>query len=312
MANQTSASEFVLSGLTSDPHLQSFLFFVFSVIYFITLFGNMLIMIVISTDSHLHCPMYFFLFHLAFIDICYATTTVPKMLVNFLVKQKSIGFGACITQMSLILLSAGSEIFMLSAMAYDRFVAVCNPLHYQEAMNKLFCNQLVGSAWAMGFLHSIINTLPMLNVQFCNYTEIKHFSCELPPLLSAACCRTTLNKVVLLSSAVIFGSSSFLLTLTSYIYIISTVLKIQSSKGRQKAFSTCSSHLIIVVLLYTTALFQYTKSSSSSSLILDQLFSIQYSILTPMLNPIIYSLKNNDMKTALGRMLGKIKVSQSL
>ncbi|NXV80644.1 OR5V1 protein, partial [Atlantisia rogersi] len=307
--NQTSASEFVLLGLTSDPLIQSLLFFLFSVIYFITLLGNMVIMIVISTDPHLHSPMYFFLFHLALTDICYATTVVPYMLANFLVKQKTIGFSACIIQMSLILLSAGSEIFMLSAMAYDRYVAICKPLHYQEVMNKHACSHLVGGAWAMGVLHSIINTMPMLNVQFCKYTEIKHFSCELPPLLTAACGRTFLNKLVLLSSAVIFGSSSFLLTLISYIYIISTVLKIKSSKGRHKVFSTCSSHLIVVVLLYTTALFQYTKPSSVSSIILDHLFSIQYSILTPMLNPIIYSLKNNDVKIALGRMLEKVHIS---
>ncbi|NXE85369.1 OR5V1 protein, partial [Cochlearius cochlearius] len=308
--NQTSASEFVLLGLTSDPHLRSLLFFVFSVIYFITLFGNMVIMIVISTDPRLHSPMYFFLFHLALADICYATAIVPYMLVNFLVKQRTIDFGACIAQMSLILLSAGSEIFMLSAMAYDRYVAICKPLHYGEVMNKSVCSQLVGGAWAMGVLHSIINTVPMLNVQFCKHTEIKHFSCELPLLLTAACGRTFLNKLVLLSSAVILGSSSFLLTLISYICIISTVMKIQTAKGRHKAFSTCSSHLITVLLLYTTALFQYTKPSSVSSFILDQLFSIQYSILTPMLNPIIYSLKNNDVKTALGRMLGKIQVPQ--
>ncbi|NXU53167.1 OR5V1 protein, partial [Turnix velox] len=306
--NQTSASEFVLLGLTSDPHLQSFLFFVFALIYFITLLGNMVIMVVISTNPHLHSPMYFFLFHLALIDICYATTIVPYMLVNILVKQKSIQFSTCIIQMSLILLSAGSEIFMLSAMAYDRYVAICKPLHYQEMMNRILCWQLVGGAWAMGVLHSIINTLPVLNVQFCRYTEIKHFSCELPSLLTAACGSTFLNKLVLLSSAVIFGSSSFLLTFISYIYILSAVLKIQSAKGRHKAFSTCSSHLIVVGLLYTTALFQYTKPSSVSSCILDELFSIQYSILTPMLNPIIYSLKNNDVKTALGRMLGKIQV----
>ncbi|XP_009332761.1 PREDICTED: olfactory receptor 5V1-like [Pygoscelis adeliae] len=312
MENQTSSSEFVLLGLTSDPHLQSLLFFVFSVIYLITLFGNMVIMIVISTDPHLHSPMYVFLFHLALTDICYATTIIPYMLVKFLLKQRTIDFSACIIQMSLILLSAGSEIFMLSAMAYDRYIAICKPLQYQEVMNKPVCSQLVGGAWAMGVLHSIINTLPMLNVQFCKYTEIKHFSCELPPLLTAACDRTFLNKLVLLSSAVIFESSSFLLILISYIYIISTVLKIEPAMGIQKAFSTCSSHLIIVVLLYTTALFQYTKPSSVSSFILDQLFSIQHSILTPMLNPIIYSLKNNDVKTALGRMLGKIQVSQSV
>ncbi|NWW48555.1 OR5V1 protein, partial [Pedionomus torquatus] len=308
--NQTSASEFVLLGLTSDAHLQNFLFFVFSVIYFVTLFGNMVIMIVISTDPHLHSPMYYLLFHLALTDLCYSTTIVPYMLLNFLVKQKTIEFSTCIIQMSLILLSAGNEIFILSAMAYDRYIAICKPLHYHEVMNNLLCSQLVGGAWAMGVLHSIINTLPVLNVQFCKYTEIKHFSCELPPLLTAACSRTLINKIVLLSSAVIFGSSSFLLTLISYIYIISTVLKIQTAKGKKKAFSTCSSHLIIVVLLYTTALFQYTKPSSVSSFILDQLFSIQYSILTPMLNPIIYSLKNNDVKIALGRMLGKIHVSQ--
>ncbi|XP_009887292.1 PREDICTED: olfactory receptor 146-like [Charadrius vociferus] len=217
MENKTSAREFVLLGLTSDPHLQSFLCFVFSVIYFITLFGNMVIMIVIRTDAHLHSPMYFFLFHLALADICYATTVVPYMLVNFLLKQKTIEFSACIIQMSLILLSAGSEIFMLSAMAYDRYVAICKPLHYQEVMNKLVCSQLVGGAWAMGVLHSIVNTLPMLNVQFCEYTEIKHFS--------------------------------------------------------------------------------------------YQLSSIQYSILTPMLNPIIYSLKNNDVKTALGRIIDMIGVA---
>ncbi|NXS57087.1 OR5V1 protein, partial [Brachypteracias leptosomus] len=306
--NQTNTSEFVLLGLTSDPHLQSLLFFVFLGIYFITLLGNMVITTVISTDPHLLSPMYFFLSHLALTDICYTTTIVPYMLVNFLVNQKTIGFSACIIQMSFILLLAGTEVFMLSVMAYDRYVAICKPLYYQEIMNRRVCSQLVGGAWTMGALYSITNTLPMLNVQFCKYTEIKHFSCELPPLLNAACSRTLLNKIVLLSSAVIFGSSSFLLTLISYICIISTVLKIQSSKGRHKAFSTCSSHLIVVVLLYTTALFEYTKPSSASSFILDQLFSIQYSILTPMLNPIIYSLKNNDVKRALGRMLGKIQV----
>ncbi|XP_071611380.1 olfactory receptor 5V1-like [Heliangelus exortis] len=312
MENQTSAREFVLLGLTGDPHLQNFLFFVFSIIYFVTLFGNMMVMVVISSDPHLHSPMYFFVFHLALIDICYATTIVPYMLVNFLVKQQTIVFSACITQMSLILLSAGSEILMLSAMAYDRYVAICKPLHYQKVMTKLACQQLVGGVWAMGALQSLINTLPMLKVQFCKYTVIQHFSCELPPLLTSACGRTFLNKLVLLASAVIFGSSSFLLILISYIYIISTILKIQSAKGRHKAFSTCSSHLIVVVLLYTTALFQYTKSSSVSFFILDQLFSIQYSIFTPMLNPIIYSLKNNDMKAALGRMLGKIQGLQSV
>ncbi|KFQ76094.1 Olfactory receptor 5V1, partial [Phoenicopterus ruber ruber] len=291
----TSGTEFVLLGLTRDPLLQSLLFTVFLIIYLIILLGNMVIMMVIRTNLHLHSLMYFFLFYLALVDICYATAVVPKMLVNFLVKGSiTIAVNACMTQMFFIFLSAGCEVFMLSVMAYDRYVAMCNPLKYQEAMNKHFCYQLVGSAWAM-----CLNTIPVLNIQFCGHTEIKHFSCELPPLLSAACSGTFLSKLILLFSAVLFGSSSFLLTLISYIYIIATVLKIQSAEGRHKAFSTCSSYFIVVGLLYITALFQYTNPKSVSSIILDQVRSTQYSILTPMLNPIIYSLKNKDVKTAL-------------
>ena len=268
----------------------------------------MVIMMVIRTDLHLHSPMYFFLFHLALVDICYATAVVPKMLVNFLVKGSiTIAVNACMTQMFFILLSSGCEVFMLSVMAYDRYVVICNPLKYQKAMSKHFCYQLVGSAWAMGLLYSVLNTIPVLNIQFCGHTEIKHFSCELPPLLSAACSGTFLSKLILLFSAVIFGSSSFLLTLISYSYIIATVLKIQSAEGRHKAFSTCSSHFTVVGLLYLTALFQYTKPKSISSIILDQVLSTQYSILTCMLNPIIYSLKNKDVKTALGRILEKLQ-----
>ncbi|NWQ97097.1 OR5V1 protein, partial [Burhinus bistriatus] len=308
MENQTSGTEFVLLGLTRDPLLQSLLFTVFLIIYLIILLGNTVIMMVIRTDLHLHSPMYFFLFHLALVDICYATTVVPKMLVNLLVKGSiTIAVNACMTQMFFIFLSAGCEVFMLSVMAYDRYVAICNPLKYQEAMSKHFCYRLVGSAWAMGLLYSVLNTIPVLNIQFCGHTEIKHFSCELPPLLSAACSGTFLSKLILLFSAVIFGSSSFLLTLVSYIYIIATVLKIQSAEGRHKAFSTCSSHFIVVGLLYVTALLQYTKPKSVSSIILDQVLSTQYSILTPMLNPIIYSLKNKDVKTALSRILKKLQ-----
>ncbi|NXN62662.1 OR5V1 protein, partial [Rynchops niger] len=305
--NQTSGIDFVLLGLTRDPLLQRLLFTVFLIIYLIILLGNIVIMMVIRTDLHLHSPMYFFLFHLAVADICYATTVVPKMLVNLLVKGSiTIAANACLTQMFFIFLSAGSEVFMLSVMAYDRYVAICNPLKYQDAMSKHFCYQLVGSAWAMGLLYSVLNTIPVLNIQFCGHTEIKHFSCELPPLLSAACSGTFLIKLILLFSAVIFGCSSFLLTLISYIYIIATILKIQSAEGRHKAFSTCSSHFIAVGLLYVTALFQYTKPKSVSSVILDQVLSTQYSILTPMLNPILYSLRNKDMKTALGRILKKL------
>ncbi|NWW55498.1 OR5V1 protein, partial [Pedionomus torquatus] len=306
--NQTSGTDLALLGLTRDPLLQSLLFTMFLIIYLFIFLSNAVIMMVIRTDFNLHSPMYFFLFHLALVDICYATAVIPKMLVNFLMKGSvTVAVNVCLTQMFFILLSAGCEVFMLSVMAYDRYVAICNPLKYQEAMSKHFCYQLVGSAWAIGLLYSVLNTIPMLNIQFCGHAEIKHFSCELPPLLFAACSGTFLSKLILLFSAVIFGSSSFLFTLISYMYIIASVLKIRSAEGRHKAFSTCSSHFIVVGLLYITALFQYIKPKSASSVILDQVLSMQYSILTPMLNPIIYSLKNKDVKTALIRILKKLQ-----
>ncbi|XP_008174186.1 olfactory receptor 5V1-like [Chrysemys picta bellii] len=307
MKNQTMVTEFILLGLSSDPQMQIFLFLVFLVIYLITLGGNIVIMLVIRTDSHLHTPMYFFLFHLSFVDICYSSVTVPNMLINLLADHKTISVNGCITQMFFILLSAGAEVFILSAMAYDRYTAICDPLRYMERMSKGICVLLVSGAWTMGFFYALLNTVFTLKLHFCEYNQIHHFSCELPPLLQLSCTETLTNQVVLLTSIVIFGSSSFLFTLISYIHIISTILRICSAEGRRKAFSTCSSHLIVVGLLYLTAFFQYTKPSSVSSVMLDEMFSFQYSILTPMLNPIIYSLKNKEVKTAVGKMLGKIK-----
>ncbi|KAM9120368.1 olfactory receptor 5M5-like [Pangshura tecta] len=307
MENQTIVTEFILLGLSNDPQMQILLFLVFLVIYLITLGGNIVIMVVIRADSHLHTPMYFFLFHLSFVDICYSSVTVPNMLINFPAEHKTISVNGCIVQMFFILLSAAAEVFILSAMAYDRYTAICDPLCYMERMSKGICVHLVSGAWAIGFFHALLNTVFTSKLRFCGPNEINHFSCELPPLLQRSCTDTLTNQVVLLTSVLIFGSSSFLLTLISYIYIISTILRIRSAEGRHKAFSTCSSHLIVVALWYLTAFFQYTKPSSVSSVVLDEIFSIQYSILTPMLNPIIYSLKNKEVKIALGKMLGKLK-----
>ncbi|XP_059575083.1 olfactory receptor 5AR1-like [Alligator mississippiensis] len=305
MENQTTVTEFILLGLSSDPQLQMFLFFVFLVIYLITLAGNMVIMFVIRADSHLHTPMYFFLFHLSFVDLCYSSAIVPKMLVNLLARHKTISVNACFTQTFFIFLSASCEAFMLSAMAYDRYAAICDPLHYAGTMNKRVCRQLVGGSWTVGLMHSLVNTVPVLNLNFCGPNEIGHFSCELPPLLTLSCTETLINKITLLSSMAVLTVTNILLVLVSYIQIISTILRIRSAEGRHKAFSTCSSHLIVVGLLYATGLFQYMKPSSISSVILDQVASIQYSIFTPMLNPIIYSLKNKEVKIALGRLLKK-------
>ncbi|CAM5153267.1 unnamed protein product, partial [Eretmochelys imbricata] len=299
MENQTKVTEFIFLGFSSDPQVQIFLFLVFLVIYLVTLVGNILIMLAIGADSHLHTPMYFFLFHLSFVDICYSSITVPTMLMNFLAEHNIISVNGCITQMFFFNLLAGTEVFILSAMAYDRYAAICDPLHYTEMLSKGICVQLVSGAWTIGFLYALLNTVFTFRLHFCGPNEIRHFSCELPPLLQLSCTDTFTNQVVLFTSAVMLGAISFLLILISYIHIISTILRMSSVQGKQKTFSTCSSHMIVVGLLYLGAFIQYTKPSSISSVALDEMVSIQYSILTPMLNPIIYSLKNKEVKTAL-------------
>ncbi|XP_039355156.1 olfactory receptor 5A1-like [Mauremys reevesii] len=303
MGNQTKVTKFILLGLSSDPPMQIFLFLVLVVIYVITLVENVVIILVIRTDRHLHTPIYFFLSHLSFVTICYSSAIVLKMLVIFLDKNKTISTDGCLAQIFFILLPAGAEIFILSTMAYDHYAAICDPLRYVETMSKGICVLLVSGAWVIGFINTQLNTDFALRLHICGPNQISHFSCELPPLLHLSCTDTFTNQVVLLPSVVILGSSSFLFTLISYIHIIATILRICLVQGRRKAFSTCSSHLIVVGLWYLTGSFQYTKPSSVSSVALDEMFSIQYNILTPMLNPIIYSLKNKEVKSALGKIL---------
>ncbi|XP_070582660.1 olfactory receptor 5AR1-like [Erythrolamprus reginae] len=305
MENQTDSLVFLFLGLYSDPQLQIFLFLIFSIIFLLTLSGNITIILIIRMDPSLSAPMYYFLSHLSFVDICYSADIVPKMLTNFLIKHKKIYFTSCVTQMFFSLLLSVTEVFILSAMAYDRYSAVCHPLHYIMVMNKALCTYLVIGAWLMGLLFATINTVPIFSIQFCGLPEIKHFSCELPLLLKASCSDTFLNNCILLFSVLIFGLGSFLPTLVSYIHIIISIMKIHTSEGRRKTFSTCSSHLIVVGLLYMTGMSQYMKPRNVSSVIEDELFSIQYSILTPMLNPIIYSLKNEEVKRALKRIFTK-------
>ncbi|KAM7149984.1 olfactory receptor 5BS1-like [Macrochelys suwanniensis] len=305
MENQTTVIHFILFGLSSDPKIQIFLFVLFLVIYLITLLGNMLIILVIKADPQLHTPMYFFLSNLSFLDVCYSSVSVPKMLVDFLREEKTISVHGCIAQIFFIFMSSCAEVLILAAMAYDRYVAICDPLNYMVTMNKQVCCQLVGGAWTMSVLHALINTLPLSEMQFCGLNEISHFICELPSILVLSCTETFTSQVMFFTSAVVIGLISFSFTIYSYRHIISTVLRIPSSEGRHKAFSTCSSHLVVVVLYYGTGLFRYMRPSSASSMVLDRLFTIQYSILTPMLNPIIYSLKNKEVKIALWKILGK-------
>ncbi|KAM9120718.1 olfactory receptor 5BS1-like [Pangshura tecta] len=303
MENQTTVTEFILMGLSSDPKLQVFLFLVFLVIYLITLMGNMLIMLVIRADPHLHTPMYFFLSNLSFVDLCYSSITVPKMLVNFLSEQKTISIDNCLIQMFFFLASGTTEIFMLSAMAYDRYEAICHPLNYIQNMSKWVCIQLACGAWTIGFTVAVVNTFLVLRLHFCKFNKINHFCCEIPPVLHISCSDTLANEVVVLTCSVIVGLGSSSIIIVSYILIISTILRIRSTERRHKAFSTCGSHLTVVLLFYVTAFFKYLRPASGSSF--EKLVTVQYSILTPMLNPIIYSLKNKEVKTALRKVLGK-------
>ncbi|XP_039174361.1 olfactory receptor-like protein OLF4 isoform X1 [Crotalus tigris] len=305
MENQTDSFVFLFLGLSGDPQLQIFLFLIFSIFFLITLLGNITIILIIRMDPSLSTPMYYFLTHLSFVDICYSTDIVPKMLTNFLMKQKTISFTGCISQMFFSFLLSVTDVFLLSAMAYDRYIAVCYPLHYIMIMNKVICTYLVTGAWLMGLLSATINTFPIFGLKFCGLREINHFRCELPSLLKVSCSDTFLNNEILLFSVLVFGLGSFLPTLISYIHIMTSIMKIHSAESRRKTFSTCSSHLTVLGLLYITGMSQYMKPSSVSSITLDELFSIQYSILTPMLNPIIYSLKNEEVKKALRRIFTK-------
>uniref|UniRef100_A0A8C8VJI9 Olfactory receptor n=1 Tax=Pelusios castaneus TaxID=367368 RepID=A0A8C8VJI9_9SAUR len=301
--NLTLVTEFILLGLPNHRELEVPLFFIYLLIYAITLIGNILL-IIITVAPTLQTPMYFFLRILSFLDVCYTSVTIPKMLVNFLSEDKSISYLGCTVQMYFLLFLGASECFLLATMAYDRYVAICNPMRYRVIMNRRVCFSLAFLSWFGGNLLSIVQTTWL---HFCGPNQISHYICELPALLQLSCTVNLFNQVVLLTSILILGSGALLLTLVSYIHIISTILRIRSAEDRHKAFSTCSSHLIVVGLFYLTGFIQYTKPSSVSSVVIDEMLSIQYSILTPMLNPIIYSLKNKEVKMALGKILIKFK-----
>nr|XP_060639095.1 olfactory receptor 5V1-like [Anolis sagrei ordinatus] len=302
--NQTSIiTYFVLLRFSDNSAMQAFLFLVFSSVYGITLLGNITIIIVIKCNNHLNTPMYFFLGHLAFLDICFSSVTVPKLLVILFVSQ-TISYNGCLIQMFCLFLIAGTEAFLLAAMAYDRFVAICKPLYYVQIMNRAFCRWLVGGAWTIGSGYAMANTLFVLKLTFCGSNIIKHFSCEFPSLLVLSCTDTSLNAIILLITGGVVGVSSFFIIILSYIYIISTILKIHSAEAKRKTFSTCSSHLIVVILYYSMGSFRYLRPETVSSVVVDTLFSIQYNITTSMLNPIIYSLKTREVKEGIKKLMG--------
>ncbi|XP_026510889.1 olfactory receptor 1052-like [Terrapene carolina triunguis] len=301
--NDTTVTRFILIGLTDRPEIQVPLFVVFSLIYFITLLGNLGMILVIQINPQLHTPMYFFLSNLSFLDACYSSTIAPNMLVNFLVESKGISYSGCITQYGFFAVFATTEIFLLAAMAYDRYVAICNPLLYTVTMTKKVCLMLVIGSFFWGFVNSLIHTSGLLKLSFCDSNIFNHFFCDLTPLLKLSCTNIHMNVMLVFVFGSLFEISTFLIIIVSYILIIVAMLRIRSAEGRRKAFSTCASHLTAVTIFHGTILFMYFRPSSSYSLDTDKMASVFYTVVIPMLNPLIYSLRNKDVKCAVGKMI---------
>uniref|UniRef100_A0A8C4WE91 Olfactory receptor n=1 Tax=Gopherus evgoodei TaxID=1825980 RepID=A0A8C4WE91_9SAUR len=304
--NHSMVTEFILSGLTDRPELQVPLFGVFLVIYGITLVGNGGMILLIMSDPRLHTPMYFFLSNLSFCDLCYSMIISPKMLLNFLAEKKSISYTACAVQLYLFYTFSDFECLLLAVMAYDRYVAICKPLLYTATMSRKLCKQLVAGVYAVGLVDSMIHTCFTFRLSFCSSNIIKHFFCDIPPLLVLSCSDTYINEIVMFTLVCCIIVSSLVTILLSYAYITSTILQIRSTERRHKAFSTCSFHLTAVVLLFGTLLFMYLRPTPSYSLDTDKVASVFYTLVIPMLNPLIYSLRNMEVKDALRRAMNKL------
>uniref|UniRef100_A0A8C3SJ60 Olfactory receptor n=1 Tax=Chelydra serpentina TaxID=8475 RepID=A0A8C3SJ60_CHESE len=304
--NYSEVTEFTFSGLTDRPEWQVPLFGVFLLIYSITLVGNGGMILLITTDPRLHTPMYFFLRNLSFCDLCISSIVSPKMLLNFLAERKSISYTACAVQMYLSMAIANVASLLLAVMAYDRYVAICNPLLYMVTMSRQRCKQLVAGVYAVALVDSMIHTCFTFRLSFCSSHIINHFFCDIPPLLVLSCSDTRSNEIVLFALTSFSAVISFVTVLLSYVYIISTILQIRSAEGRHKSFSTCSFHLTAVVLYYSTLLFMYLRPSSSYSMDTDKMASVFYTLVIPMLNPLIYSLRNTEVKDALRKAMNKL------
>ncbi|XP_059570101.1 olfactory receptor 2K2-like [Alligator mississippiensis] len=302
--NSTSVSEFILLGFSSQPKTQLLLFVFFLTIYLATLFGHSLLIALVKTDSRLHTPVYFFLANLSFLEISYTTTTVPQMLVHLLSTKKSIFYAACVAQMFIFLSLAIIECILYAAMAYDRYVAICHPLRYTIIRNRSVCVKMAISFWVSGFLLSIMNTGFTMRFPYC-LNEINHFFCEVPAILKLACADTRLTEQVTLLMAVILLLTPLSLILISYVFILEAILRISSAEGRFKAFSTCTSHITVVTLFYGTAVYMYMRPASSYSPEWDKTFSLLYNVVSGLLNPLIYSLRNKEVKGAVLKMMGK-------
>nr|XP_006999063.2 olfactory receptor 8B3-like [Peromyscus maniculatus bairdii] len=305
--NVSLVTEFILVGLTDHPDLQIPLFFVFLAMYIVTALGNLCLIILIVLNSHLHTPMYFFLFNLSFIDFCYSSVFTPKMLMNFILTKNVISYMGCLTQLYFFCFFVISECYVLTSMAYDRYVAICNPLLYTVAMSPKLCLNLMLGTYAMAFSGAMAHTGCMLRLTFCDANTINHYFCDILPVMQLSCTSTYVNELVVF---IVVGINIIVPSITifiSYGFIISSICHINSAEGRSKAFSTCSSHIIAVSLFFGSGAFMYLKPSSSSSMDQGKTSSVFYTNVVPMMNPLIYSLRNKDVKMALRKTLSRWK-----
>ncbi|XP_056408686.1 olfactory receptor 5V1-like [Hyla sarda] len=304
--NQTLVKTFLLLGLSNVFDLQIVFFLMFSVMYMITLAGNVLLILVVRLNPRLQTPMYFFLSNLSLIDICFSSTVVPKILLNTISQDRSISFVGCAAQMYFHLALGGTECLLLAVMAYDRYIAICNPLHYTAVIDGRLCIGLVTGCWILSFVNSFILTFLTFQLPYCKSNLISHFFCEMPPLFRLSCRDIWLNELAEYISGAIVALGSFMLILLSYLCITITVLKIRTNKERQKVFSTCASHVLVVSLYYGTIMFMHLHPRAASSSEQDRVVTILYTVVTPMVNPIIYSIRNKDIKKAIRKTMSNV------
>ncbi|XP_049635901.1 olfactory receptor 8K3-like [Suncus etruscus] len=304
--NLTILKEFILQGITDRPELQAPLFLLFLIIYMISLMGNLGMVILTKVDSRLQTPMYFFLRHLAITDLGYSTAVGPKMLVNFLVDKNVISYHLCATQLSFFVMFIISELFILSAMSYDRYVAICKPLLYTVIMSQRLCMVLVVIPYVYSTCVSLLVTIKIFNSSFCGYNMVSHFYCDSLPLLSLLCSNAYEIQMIIMVLSAFNLIFTLLVVVLSYLLILIAILRMNSAEGRRKAFSTCGSHLTVVTVFYGTLIFMYVKPKSSHSFDTDKMASIFYTLIIPMLNPLIYSLRNKDVKSALQKMWARV------
>uniref|UniRef100_A0A452HCL0 Olfactory receptor n=1 Tax=Gopherus agassizii TaxID=38772 RepID=A0A452HCL0_9SAUR len=302
-SNHTRVTEFIMQGLFDHPHHQGQFFGLFLCLYIAVIMGHSLIIVAIVIHSPLHTPMYFFITNLALVDILCTSSVVPKILENLMQEKKTISFGGCIIQLFVLTSSLGTELLLLTVMSCDRYVAICHPLHYVKLMNKELCIHLAVSVWAVGTINSFVNILLVLRLNFCRHNLIQHFFCKFPTILALSCSSAYFNEIMIFMADIFLAMGNFIQTTISYSFIIITILKIQSSKGKQRrAFSTCSSHLLVVTLYYSTIIYTYIQPISNNSLDKNKKVAIMYTLVTPTLNPVIYSLCNKEVTVAMKRI----------